>query len=82
LEDYRLPLVFEMPECENFSSHICPDPLPDGPYGAKGMSESVVSAAAAAITTALYNAVGVRMNSYPMTAEKVLAAIRAKEGGS
>jgi carbon-monoxide dehydrogenase large subunit len=82
LEDYRLPLVFEMPKCENFSSHICPDPLPDGPYGAKGMSESVVSAAAAAIATALYNAVGVRMVSCPMTAEKVLAAIRAKEGGS
>ena len=82
MEDYRLPTIFEMPKCEDVKCYICPDPLPDGPYGAKGMSESVVSAMPAAIAAALYQAIGVRMNSYPMTAEKVLAAIRAKEGVS
>ena len=82
LGDYRLPLVSDMPKRDGVKCFICPDPLPDGPYGAKGMSESVVSALPAAIASALYQAVGVRMNTYPMTAEKVLAAIRAKEAGS
>jgi carbon-monoxide dehydrogenase large subunit len=81
LKDYRLPMIFEMPKNGDVYSLICPDPLPDGPYGAKGLSESVVSAMAPAIAAALYQAVGVRMNSFPMTAEKVLAAIREKEGG-
>ena len=82
LGDYRLPLVYEAPNGENVRSFICPDPLPDGPYGAKGMSESIVSAMGPAIAAALYQAVGVRINSYPMTAEKVLAAINEKEGGA
>ena len=82
MSDYRLPLIFAMPKCENVKSIICPDPLPDGPYGAKGMSESVVSAVGPAIAAALHQAVGVWMNHYPMTAEKVLEAIRAKEGGA
>jgi carbon-monoxide dehydrogenase large subunit len=82
LRDYRLPMVFEMPKNEDVKCHICPDPLPDGPYGAKGMSESIVSAVGPAIAEALYTAVGVRMNDYPFTAEKVLAAIRAKEGAN
>jgi carbon-monoxide dehydrogenase large subunit len=81
LGDYRLPMILEAPKGEAVKSFICPDPLPDGPYGAKGMSESIVSAAGPAIAAALYQAVGIRMNHYPMTAEKVLAAIKAKEGG-
>ena len=80
LGDYRLPTILDMPKNEDIKCFICPDPLPDGPYGAKGMSESIVSAVGPAIAAALYQAVGVRMNHYPMTAEKVLAAIREKEG--
>jgi carbon-monoxide dehydrogenase large subunit len=74
-------MIFETPKGEAVKSFICPDPLPDGPYGAKGMSESIVSATGPAIAAALYQAVGVRLNYYPMTAEKVLAAIKANEGG-
>ena len=81
LGDYRLPLSFEMPKIKDVKCHICPDPLPDGPYGAKGMSESAVSAMGPAIAEAIYQAVGVRMNNFSFTAEKVLAAIQAKEGG-
>jgi carbon-monoxide dehydrogenase large subunit len=81
LRDYRLPMIFELPKNKDVVSLICPDPLPDGPYGAKGVSESIVSAVAPAIAAALYEAVGVRVNHYPMTAEMILEAIRAKEGG-
>jgi carbon-monoxide dehydrogenase large subunit len=79
LGDYRLPTILDMPKNEDIKCFVCPDPLPDGPYGAKGMSESIVSAVGPAIAAALYQAAGVRMNHYPMTAEKVLAAIREKE---
>lgn len=82
LSDYRLPMIFEMPKCRNAISIICPDPLPDGPYGAKGMSESVVSAMGPAIAAALYQATGVRMRTYPMTAERVLDALRRRGAGS
>lgn len=79
LSDYRLPLSDDLPLCKDVKPLICPDPLPDGPYGAKGMSESVVSAIPAAIANALYRAVGVRVSSFPMTAEKILALLEAKE---
>jgi len=69
-----------MPKCDDVKAIICGDPLPDGPYGAKGVAESIVGAVGPAISAALYRAVGVRMNNYPMTAEKVLAAIQEKEG--
>ncbi len=79
MSDYRLPTILSMPKCEDVASLICSDPLPDGPFGAKGMSEAIVGAIAPAIAQALYRATGVRMRSYPMTAERVLNAIREKE---
>ena len=51
---------------------------PNGPYGAKGASEAPISATAGAIANAVYDAVGVRITSLPITPEKVLDALRAK----
>lgn len=50
-----------------------PDPI--GPYGARGMGETVLSPAAPAILNAIYNAIGVRFNSTPITPDKVLRAL-------
>lgn len=36
---------------------------------------------APAIANAIYDATGIRLNTMPMTAEKVLAAIKAKNKG-
>lgn len=55
------------------------DPHPRGPYGAKGMGELVITPTAPAIVNAIHNAVGIWVNSLPVTKEKVLAAIQAKE---
>jgi CO/xanthine dehydrogenase Mo-binding subunit len=55
------------------------DPHPKGPYGAKGMGELVITPTAPAIVNAIHNAVGIWVNSLPVTKEKVLAAIQAKE---
>jgi len=79
LSDYRLPTILEMPKREDVHAMINPDALPDGPYGAKGMAESVTVPVAPAIQEAIYQAVGVRIHGYPMTAERVLAAIKEKK---
>ena len=53
---------------------------PAGPFGAKGMSEPACIPTALAIANAVYDAVGVRIRDLPITPEKVLKALREKEG--
>lgn len=77
--DYRLPTIQEMPKNEDVIALINPDPLPDGPYGAKGMAESMTIPVGPAIEEAIYQAVGVRLYHYPMTAERVLQLIKEKK---
>ncbi len=48
------------------------------PFGAKGMAEPPAVAACPAIVNAIYDAVGVRINSIPVTPEKVFAALKQK----
>lgn len=50
---------------------------PNGPYGAKGASETAILPGAPAIANAVYDAVGVRIRDLPITPEKVLAALQA-----
>jgi len=52
---------------------------PNGPYGAKGASETAILPGAPAIANAVEDAVGVRITELPITPEKVLAALRAKK---
>jgi len=51
---------------------------PTGPFGAKSIGEVVVNTPAPAIAHAVYNAVGVRINSLPITPEKVFMAMQQK----
>ncbi len=51
---------------------------PNGPYGAKGASETAILPGAPAIANAVYDAIGVRITDLPITPEKVLAALRAR----
>jgi xanthine dehydrogenase molybdenum-binding subunit len=53
---------------------------PDGPFGAKGIGEPGCVPTAPAIANAIYDAVGVRIKDLPMTPERVLAALKRKEG--
>lgn len=54
---------------------------PNGPYGAKGASETAILPGAPALANAVFDAVGVRITELPITPEKVLAALRARHGG-
>jgi CO/xanthine dehydrogenase Mo-binding subunit len=52
---------------------------PNGPYGAKGASETAILPGAPAIANAVFDAVGVRITDLPITPEKILAALRARQ---
>ena len=50
------------------------------PFGANGVGEPLLAPGGPAIRMAIYNACGIKLNSYPFTPDKVLAALKAKEG--
>lgn len=52
---------------------------PEGPFGAKGMAEATTVPTAAAIANAVADAIGVHINSLPITPEKVLQALKQKQ---
>jgi len=78
LIDYRLPRFSDVPA--NFETIILEEGGGRGPYGAKGMGEGGILAVAPAVCNAVESAVGVRMQSVPLTPEKVWRAM--KERGS
>src|SRR5579872_456870 len=76
LTNYIMPTSLDMPEVE---VDIVDNYDPTGPFGAKGVGEPTLVPTAAAIANAIHDAVGVRIHSLPATAEKVHAAIKAKQ---
>ncbi|MDD3478659.1 MAG: molybdopterin-dependent oxidoreductase, partial [Candidatus Izemoplasmatales bacterium] len=50
-----------------------------GPFGAKSVGEIGIDTPPAALANAIENALGVRMTSLPMTPEKIMQALKAKE---
>ena len=73
--DYTMPTADALPELR---SGIVESNDPNGPYGAKGASETAILMGAPAIANAIFDAVGVRITQLPITPEKVLAALRTK----
>lgn len=74
--DYTMPTADSLPAIH---SDVVESMEPNGPYGAKGASETAMIPGAAAIANAIYDAVGVRIRSLPITPEKMLAALREAE---
>ena len=79
--DYKLPTIADVPDIEVI---LLEHPTEGGPFGAKGLGEPPVIHPPAAIANALAQATGVRFHSLPLTAEKVLFALRNQrsEGGN
>ena len=75
--DYKQPTALDVPEyfVEHVHTH---DPY--GPFGAKGAGEASSCSTMAAIANGVYDAVGVRIKDLPITPEKILEALKAKEG--
>jgi len=78
--DYKIPTAINMPRLENFKTFLGPAHHKDGPYGAKGMGEVVMTPTAPAVANAIYNAIGVRIKDLPITPAKILPALKKKGG--
>jgi 4-hydroxybenzoyl-CoA reductase subunit alpha len=76
--EYKSPTTLEMCDVKTF---LIEDPDPSGPFGAKEVGQGPLLPVPPAVTNAIYDAVGVRIDEVPATPEKVLAAIRAKAQG-
>ena len=74
--DYNMPTAEALPLLRG---GLVESNEPNGPLGAKGASETAILPGAPALANALFDAVGVRITELPITPEKVLAALRAKE---
>ncbi len=75
--NYRIPGRQDVPRLrvELVESHE-----PTGPYGAKSVGEIGIDTPPAVIANAVFNAVGVRIRDLPITPEKVLRGLWAREG--
>lgn len=73
--DYGVPLACDMPKINTI---IVESNDPDGPYGAKEAGMSIAMSAAQAYSAAISNAIGVYMEDFPITPDKILKAIRQK----
>jgi CO/xanthine dehydrogenase Mo-binding subunit len=68
LARYRVPGIMLTPE---ITSIIVEHPTAEGPYGAKGVGEICSIPTTPAITNAIYNAVGVRIDKTPVDQEMI-----------
>jgi CO/xanthine dehydrogenase Mo-binding subunit len=75
LLDYRVPSSLDTPELRSL---IVESIDPEGPYGAKEAGEGPLHPSIPAIANAIYDAVGVRMDSLPFSPPRVWRAIQEK----
>jgi len=71
--DYLIPTSNDVPDIQAIILEIGPG---KGPFGARGIGEPPIGPPAAAIASAIADAIGVRINELPITPERVLAAVR------
>ena len=76
LARYRIPGIMLTPE---ITSIIVEHPVEAGPYGAKGVGEMCSIPTTPAITNAIYNAVGVRVDKLPVDQEVIAREIWERE---
>ncbi len=76
LARYRVPGIMLTPE---ITSIVVEHPTAEGPFGAKGVGEVVSIPTTPAITNAIYNAVGVRVDRLPVDQEKIARELWERE---
>jgi len=74
LVDYRISAATDIPG--EIIGGFVETPLEDGPWGARGVGEHVMVPTAPAMANAIYDAVGIRFNDLPLSAEKVFQALQ------
>ena len=76
LLDYRLPTFADTPD---IISYIVEAADAEGPYGAKEAGEGPLHPIIPAISNAIYDAVGVRMNKTPFSPPRILKAMEERQ---
>ena len=76
---YKIPSTLDMPETEVI---LYEEPVPSGPFGAKGAGHGTTVAVTPAIANAIYDAVGVFITDMPATPERILKAMRGRQPAS
>ena len=76
LLDYRVPTIVESPDIEVI---IVESMDPNGPFGAKEASEGMLASFLPAVHDAVYEAVGVRSNNFPLSPDRIVELLDAKE---
>ena len=71
-KEHGLPLAADVPKVEMI---VMEHPDPAGPYGAKGAAEPPIVPVAAAVANAVADAIGVPIDTLPITPEAVLDAL-------
>ena len=74
--DYRIMSMRDMPPLKHGFANSYE---PTGPFGAKGLGELSMDPTAAVIANAIFDAVGVRVKTLPITPEKILRALQEKK---
>jgi len=75
--DYRMPTSLDLPMIDTIIVEVA---NPAHPYGVRGVGEVPIVPPMAAISNAIYDAIGIRMNDLPMSPDKILEALWAQEG--
>ncbi len=76
--EYKSPTVLEMPPVETI---LVNTDDPEGPFGAKEAGQGPLLPVIPALSNAVYDAVGVRIDEIPISPDKILAALEAKRKG-
>ena len=74
--DYRMPTALDLPMIDTVITEV---PNPRHPFGIRGVGEAPIIPPMAALSNAIYQAVGVRLTKLPMTPGAVLEAMEAKK---
>ncbi len=74
--DYKIPTAKDVPD--EIVPIIIEVPQADGPFGARGVGEHTMIPAAPMIANAIENALGLRIKTMPITAEKVALTMMKK----
>jgi len=77
--DYRMPTALDLPMIDTVIVEV---PNPAHPFGVRGTGEVPIVPPLAAVSNAIYHAVGVRVNELPMSPGAVLEAMWKKDNGS
>ncbi len=71
--DYDIPKISKVPQLETI---LIDNPSPHGPFGARGVGEPPITAPAAALSNAVKDATGIRLNELPIRSETLWQALQ------